>query len=77
MDEVDLQYCTAVGLMVLTGKGSTSFIQRKLGIGYNEAARLVEFMERDGILSKPNYVGKRLVLLSYTSRPSVKLRDGA
>ena len=60
---VDLQYCTAVGLMVTMGIGSTSYIQRKLGIGYNDAARLVEQMEKDGVLAKPNHVGKREVLL--------------
>lgn len=62
-DGVDLQYCTAVGLMVTMGIGSTSYIQRTLRIGYNEAARLVEQMEKDGVLSKPNHVGKREVLL--------------
>jgi S-DNA-T family DNA segregation ATPase FtsK/SpoIIIE len=62
-EETDLQYCTAVGLMVLTGIGSTSYIQRKLGIGYNQAARLVEQMEADGVLAKPDHVGKREVLL--------------
>ena len=61
--EVDLEYAKAVGLMVLTGVGSTSFIQRKLGIGYNAAARMVEKMEADGVLAKPNHVGKREVLL--------------
>lgn len=62
-DEIDLEYAKAVGLMVLTGKGSTSFIQRKLGIGYNAAARMVERMEAQGILAKPNHAGKREVLI--------------
>ena len=56
-------YMAAVGLMVLTGRGSTSFIQRTLGLGYNAALSLVERMEGDGILAKPNYVGKREVLI--------------
>ena len=62
-DGIDMQYCAAVGLMVTTGKGSTSFIQRKLGIGYNAAARLVERMEADGILARPDHVGRREVLM--------------
>lgn len=62
-DGIDMQYCVAVGLMVTTGKGSTSFIQRKLGIGYNAAARLVERMESDGILARPDHVGRREVLM--------------
>jgi DNA segregation ATPase FtsK/SpoIIIE, S-DNA-T family len=63
MSEDDLQYCTSVGLVVISGIGSTSLIQRNLRIGYNAAARLTERMEKDGILSKPNYVGKREVLV--------------
>ena len=63
MEDIDTKYCLAVGLMVTTGRGSTSFIQRKLGIGYNDAARLVERMEADGVLAKPNHVGKREVLI--------------
>ena len=44
------------------GKASTSFLQRKLQIGYNRAARIVDMMEDDGIISKPNHVGKREIL---------------
>ena len=58
----DAQYEQAVGILVLSGRGSTSFIQRKLGIGYNAASRLIERAEDDGILAKPNYVGKREVI---------------
>lgn len=63
---VDLQYCAAVGLMVTMGIGSTSYIQRNLGIGYNDACRIVERLEADGILAKPNHVGKREVLMKAT-----------
>ena len=40
-------------------KASTSFLQRKLQIGYNRAARIIDMMEDDGIVSKANHVGKR------------------
>lgn len=63
MDPYDMQYAQAVGVIILCQRASTSFIQRRLGIGYNAAARLVERMEADGILSRPNYVGKREVLV--------------
>lgn len=60
----DLNYLAAVGLMVTSGSGSTSHIQRTLGLGYNAACRLVERMEDECILAKPNHVGKREVLLT-------------
>ena len=44
------------------GKASTSFLQRKLQIGYNRAARIIDMMEEKGIVSKANHVGKREVL---------------
>jgi len=44
------------------GKASTSFLQRKLQIGYNRAARIIDMMEEEGIVSKANHVGKRDVL---------------
>ena len=44
------------------GKASTSFLQRKLQIGYNRAARIIDMMEEEGIVSKANHVGKREVL---------------
>ena len=43
-------------------KASTSFLQRKLQIGYNRAARIIDTMEENGIVSKANHVGKREVL---------------
>ena len=44
------------------GKASTSFLQRKLQIGYNRAARIIDMMEENGVVSKANHVGKREVL---------------
>ena len=44
------------------GKASTSFLQRKLQIGYNRAARIIDMMEANGVVSKANHVGKREVL---------------
>ncbi len=52
----------AVEMIRLEGKASTSFLQRKLQIGYNRAARIIDMMEADGIVSKANHVGKRDVL---------------
>jgi DNA segregation ATPase FtsK/SpoIIIE-like protein len=44
-------------------KCSTSYIQRKLSVGYNKAAKLVEMMEEQGVVSQANHVGKREVLV--------------
>ncbi|PYE84933.1 DNA translocase FtsK [Pseudoroseicyclus aestuarii] len=56
-------YDTAVHIVAKDRKCSTSYIQRKLGIGYNKAARLVEQMEDQGVVSPANHVGKREVLV--------------
>jgi len=53
----------AVALVARERKASTSFIQRHLQIGYNRAARIIEDMEAQGMVGKPNHVGKREVLL--------------
>ena len=55
-------YDQAVALVAREGKASTSFVQRHLQIGYNRAARLIERMESEGIISAPNHVGRREVL---------------
>ena len=60
--EKDELYQTAVEIIKSEGKASTSFLQRKLQIGYNRAARIIDMMEADGIVSKANHVGKREVL---------------
>ncbi len=56
-------YDRAVALVARERKASTSFIQRHLQIGYNRAARLIERMEREGVVGQPNHVGKREVLV--------------
>ena len=60
--EKDDLYQTAVELIKTEGKASTSFLQRKLQIGYNRAARIIDMMEAEGVVSKANHVGKRDVL---------------
>ena len=62
-DLEDALYDTAVAVVLKDRKVSTSYIQRKLGIGYNKAAKLVEQMEEQGIVSPANHVGKREILV--------------
>jgi S-DNA-T family DNA segregation ATPase FtsK/SpoIIIE len=54
---------TAVAIVIKDRKCSTSYIQRKLGVGYNKAAKLVEQMEEQGVVSMANHVGKREILV--------------
>jgi S-DNA-T family DNA segregation ATPase FtsK/SpoIIIE len=58
----DELYQSALDIIKSEGKASTSFLQRKLQIGYNRAARIIDMMEDNGIVSKANHVGKREVL---------------
>ena len=58
----DELYNQALEIIRSEGKASTSFLQRKLQIGYNRAARIIDMMEADGIISQANHVGKREVL---------------
>jgi DNA segregation ATPase FtsK/SpoIIIE, S-DNA-T family len=58
----DALYDQAVALVTRERKASTSFVQRYLQIGYNRAARLIERMEAEGVVSPANHVGKREVL---------------
>ena len=60
--EKDDLYQQAVDIIKSEGKASTSFLQRKLQIGYNRAARIIDMMEAEGLVSKANHVGKREVL---------------
>ena len=56
-------YSQAVSVVAREGKASTSFIQRHLNIGYNRAAKLIEQMEKEGVVGPANHVGKREVLI--------------
>ena len=62
-DGEDAIYDQAVAIVMKDRKCSTSYIQRKLAIGYNKAARLVEQMEESGLVSPANHVGKREILI--------------
>lgn len=63
-DETDSMYTEAVRLVLETRRCSTSWLQRKLGLGYNRAARIVECMERRGVVGPPNGSKDRDILLS-------------
>lgn len=59
----DSLYDEAVAIVTRDGKASTSYVQRRLQIGYNRAARLIEQMEEQGVISAPNHAGKREILV--------------
>ena len=61
-EEKDELYFKALEIIKLEKKASTSFLQRKLQIGYNRAARIMEEMEKEGIVGQANHVGKREIL---------------
>lgn len=61
--EGDRTYRQAVDVVARDGKASTSYLQRKLGIGYNSAAKLIERMEDDGLITRADHVGRRQVLM--------------
>ena len=56
-------YQQAVQIVTRDRKASTSYIQRRLQIGYNRAASLMERMEKEGIIGQPNHAGKREILV--------------
>ena len=59
----DAVYDQAVQIVARDGKASTSYLQRKLAIGYNSAAKLIERMEAEGLISHADHVGRRQVLM--------------
>jgi S-DNA-T family DNA segregation ATPase FtsK/SpoIIIE len=66
MDEEEAgdYYDRAVSIVLRDRKVSTSYIQRRLSVGYNKAASLVERMEKEGVVSAPNHTGKREILMA-------------
>jgi S-DNA-T family DNA segregation ATPase FtsK/SpoIIIE len=63
LNNTDALYDEAVAIVAREGKASTSFVQRHLQIGYNRAARIIEQMEKEGIISPANRVGRREILV--------------
>jgi S-DNA-T family DNA segregation ATPase FtsK/SpoIIIE len=59
----DALYDRAVAVVVRDRKASTSYVQRRLQIGYNRAATLIERMEEEGVISSANHAGKRDILV--------------
>lgn len=65
----DQQYRKARQFVAESQKASTSWLQRQMRIGYNSAARLIERMEKDGLVGRPDHVGRREVLMDHEGRP--------
>lgn len=65
----DDPYSQAVAVVLRDRKASTSYIQRRLGIGYNRAASLIERMEEEGIIGPANHAGKRDILVPAEDEP--------
>ena len=63
-DEEDDLYAQAIAIVVRDQRASTSYLQRRLKIGYNKAAGLIDRLEEEGVISAPNHAGKREVLAS-------------
>ena len=71
-DDAETQlFRKAVQVVAESQKASTSYLQRQLRVGYNNAARLIERMEKEGFVSAPDHVGRREVLLDPEGRPLV------
>ena len=65
----DRQFRQAIQLVAQSQKASTSWLQRQMRIGYNSAARLIERMEGENLVSRPDHVGRREVLMDEEGRP--------
>ena len=65
----DPLYQKAIQLVAESQKASTSCLQRQLRVGYNSAARLIERMEKDGLVGQPDHVGRREVLIGLDGHP--------
>ena len=69
-DDAETQlYRKAVQIVAESQKASTSYLQRQLRVGYNSAARLIERMEKDGLVGQPDHVGRREVLVDTDGHP--------
>ncbi|HET9813238.1 MAG TPA: DNA translocase FtsK 4TM domain-containing protein [Sphingomicrobium sp.] len=69
-DDAETQlYRKAVQIVAESQKASVSYLQRQLRVGYNSAARLIERMEKDGLVGQPDHVGRREVLIDPEGRP--------
>ena len=62
-------YRKAIQIVAESQKASTSYLQRQLRVGYNSAARLIERMEKDGLVGQPDHVGRREVLIDTDGQP--------
>ncbi|MFC3326255.1 DNA translocase FtsK [Mesorhizobium cantuariense] len=76
-EDSDAIYDEAVKVVVRDKKCSTSYIQRRLGIGYNRAASLVERMEKEGLVGTPNHVGKREIIMGRRQQAAAPDDDSA
>jgi S-DNA-T family DNA segregation ATPase FtsK/SpoIIIE len=63
LEESNDLYDQAVAVVLRDRKASTSYIQRRLSIGYNRAASLIERMEKEGVVGAANHAGKREILV--------------
>jgi S-DNA-T family DNA segregation ATPase FtsK/SpoIIIE len=72
----DAVYRQAVQIVARDGKASTSYLQRKLAIGYNSAAKLIERMEQEGLISSADHVGRRQVLMGRGGLDGTEPTDG-
>ncbi|MEO6432957.1 MAG: DNA translocase FtsK 4TM domain-containing protein [Sphingomicrobium sp.] len=69
-DDAETQlYRKAIQIVAESQKASTSYLQRQLRVGYNSAARLIERMEKDGLVGQPDHVGRREVLVDPDGHP--------
>lgn len=62
LENHDKKYEAAVAILILSGRASTAFLQREMGVSYKVAASFMERAEAEGVVSRPNVVGKREVL---------------
>lgn len=70
-NDAESLYDRAVAIVLRDKKASTSYIQRRLSIGYNRAADLIERMENEGLISAPNHSGRREILAGDSQEPRV------